>query len=243
MPKRYRKMKGGYFDSVGNTLSGWENSISEGAQNLWNRTKNASRNAYYYITGTPNPNYYSSGGRRKRTRKHLRGGYMGNTELALNASPVKNLLTGGYTHNKDLDLNAYPVKNMLIGGYRNEKMVALNAAPVHGIINVKGGYGANRNIAVTAAPVYGIKNVKGGYGANRNIGATAYPVKNMKGGYGANRNIGATAAPVHGINTTKIEWLGGGYAQPEWLALGGKILGGGKTKRRKHSKSRKSRRH
>ena len=199
MPKRYRKMKGGYFDSVGNTLSGWENSISEGAQNLWNRTKNASRNAYYYMTGTPNPNYYSSGGRRKRTRKHLRGGYMGNTELALNASPVKNLLTGGY---------------------RNEKMVALNAAPVHGIINVKGGYGPNRNIGITAAPV-----------------------KNMKGGYGPNRNIGATAAPVHGINTTKIEWLGGGYAQPEWLALGGKILGGGKTKRRKHSKSRKSRRH
>ena len=160
-------MKGGFLDS-----------LSQDINNLWVGTKNATRNAYYYVTGEYNPNYYSGG--RNKTRRHLRGGYTGNTNLALNSAPVKNLLTGGY-------------------------------------------------------------------GANRNIGATGAPVNNMKGGYGANRNIGATAAPVHNIKTTEIKEIGGGYAQPEWLSKGGNHFVpqtswiGGKTKRNRHTKSRKSR--
>ena len=149
MPKKFRKMKGGFLDSLGNDLS-------EGINNLWVGTKNATRNAYYYVTGEYNPNYYTGG--RNKTRRHLRGGYKGNTNLSLNAAPVGN----------------------------------------------------------------------------------------MKGGYGENRNIGATASPIHNIKTTQIEKLGGGYAQPEWLAKGGnKFVSqprwiGGKTKRNRHSKSRKS---
>jgi hypothetical protein len=145
MPKKIRKMKGGFLDN-----------LTQDINSMWDRTKNATRNAYYYVTGEYNPNYYSGG--RNKTRRHLRGGYTGNTNLALNSAPIKN----------------------------------------------------------------------------------------MKGGYGANRDISATAAPIHNIKTTQVQELGGGYAQPEWLAKGGNSfipqpsLIGGKTKRNRHSKSRKS---
>jgi hypothetical protein len=71
----------------------------------------------------------------------------------------------------------------------------------------------------------------------------------MKGGYAANSNIGLTAAPVHNIKSTDVQWLGGGNAQPPFLALGGNSFAsqpsfiGGRTKRRRRSKSRKSRKH
>jgi hypothetical protein len=93
------------------------------------------------------------------------------------------------------------------------------------------------------------RHLRGGYMGNTNLALNAAPFKHMKGGYGANRNIGLTAAPVHNIKTTQVEWLGGGYSQPEWLALGGNNYVpqpnwiGGKTKRRRHSKSRKTRKH
>ena len=177
MPKRYRKMKGGFLDSIGATLSGWGTSISDGASSAWNKTKNATSSAYNSATGNTTSSY--TGGR--KTRRHLKGGYMGNTNLALNAASFKHM--------------------------------------------------------------------KGGYTNNSNIGLTAAPVTNMKGGYSLNKNIGVTAAPVNNIKTTQVDWLGGGYAQPQWLALGGNSFVpqadwiGGKTKRRRHSKSRKSRKH
>lgn len=144
MPKRHHKMKGGFLDSIGSTLSSWGNSISEGASNAWNKTKDATKNVYNSVsspTTTTQTNAPYTGGQRK-TRK-LRKSFI------------------------------------------------------------------------------------------------------LKGGYAKNNNIGLTAAPIHNIKTTQVEWLGKGYAQPEWLAYGGnRIIApswiGGKSKRRRHYKSKKS---
>lgn len=96
MPRRHRKMKGGFWNSSQST---WD-SITQGASNLWNQTKKASSDAYGYVTAEPSTsNSYSSsssstynnatyGG--KRTRRNKRGGYSANTcmkNLAAHAAP------------------------------------------------------------------------------------------------------------------------------------------------------------
>jgi len=98
MPKRYRKMKGGFLDSIGSTLSGWGSSISEGASSAWSSTKKATTSAYDSATGTtPTTNYVpTTGGRRKRSRRHMRGGFTDNTPttgLAAHAAPVTDINT------------------------------------------------------------------------------------------------------------------------------------------------------
>ena len=167
MPKRHCNMKGGFLDSIGSTLSGWGNSLSQGASSAWNKTKNA-------FTGTPTYTSPTYTGGRRCTRKHYKGGYRGNTNIAISASP----------YNK-----------------------------------TKGGYGGNRDIALSAAPY-----------------------STMKGGYAGIRDIGYSAAPVENIKTTQVHWLGGGYAQPEWLAYRGNnnsnsSFKGGKSKRKHNNKS------
>ena len=52
MPRRHRKMKGGFLESLGSTLSGWGSSISQSASNAYNKTKNATSSAY---SSTPTP--------------------------------------------------------------------------------------------------------------------------------------------------------------------------------------------
>ena len=39
MPRRHRKMKGGFLESLGSTLSSWGSSVSQGANSLWDKTK------------------------------------------------------------------------------------------------------------------------------------------------------------------------------------------------------------
>ena len=92
MPRKMR-MRGGFLDSLGTTLSGWGSSISQGASNAYNKTKNA-------VTGTPDSMgsmgsmgttapVATVGG---RTRKHKRGGsYSASksvTGLAANSATV-----------------------------------------------------------------------------------------------------------------------------------------------------------
>jgi hypothetical protein len=91
MPRRRRNrtMKGGFLDSLSNTLSGWGSSFSQGASSMWEKTKSS-------VTGsTPSTSYqtpsYSStfGGRRSRRRHHMRGGFKDNTPatgIAVNAA-------------------------------------------------------------------------------------------------------------------------------------------------------------
>lgn len=100
MPKRYSKMKGGFLDSVGSTLSGWGSSISQSASNAWNSTKKATTSAYNSATGsttpTYTPTYTPTGGRKKRSRKHMKGGFTDNTPLtglAAHAEPVTDIKT------------------------------------------------------------------------------------------------------------------------------------------------------
>jgi hypothetical protein len=50
MPRRHRKMKGGFLESLGSTLSGWGSSISQSASNAYNKTKNATSSAYSSAT-------------------------------------------------------------------------------------------------------------------------------------------------------------------------------------------------
>ena len=99
MPRRHRTMKGGFWES-----------LTQGASDLWNKTKKASSDAYSSATGsttttsssyvppvssTPPPATSSSGymGGRKRSRK-MRGGYGDNiaiTGLAANAAPISDI--------------------------------------------------------------------------------------------------------------------------------------------------------
>ena len=115
-------MKGGFWDSLKNSISSGINSLSQGATNAWNTTKKASEQAYdsaksslsntpsYSSSSSSSSSYMSSpsassysapsmgqyqGGQRKRSRK-MRGGYKDNislTGLASSAAPVAGIST------------------------------------------------------------------------------------------------------------------------------------------------------
>ena len=100
MPKRHRKMKGGFLDSLSSTLSSWGSSISQSASNAYNKAKNATTTAYSSATGTTTPSYApvspapapvytptSTYGGKKRSRK-MRGG-----NIAANAAPISDIQT------------------------------------------------------------------------------------------------------------------------------------------------------
>jgi hypothetical protein len=111
MPKRHRKMKGGFLDSLGTTLSDFGSSISEKASSAWNGTKKATTDAYNSATGTTStPSYIpTTTGGRKRS-KRMRGGFSDNTPttgLAAHASPISGVksaqphnLVGGKTRKR-----------------------------------------------------------------------------------------------------------------------------------------------
>ena len=101
------KSGGGLFDSIS---SGW-NSLSQGASNLWDKTKRGAENAYASATtstsasSTYSPSTYTSPstnvtptyttGGRKRSRK-MRGGYHPNsstTNIAFTAAPISGIKT------------------------------------------------------------------------------------------------------------------------------------------------------
>jgi hypothetical protein len=112
MPRRHRKMKGGFLESLSGTLSSWGSSISQSASNAYNKTKNAASSAYSSATTptstTPTTSTSTSytptstasytpsgayGGKKGKSRK-MRGGYSNNialTGLAANASPISGI--------------------------------------------------------------------------------------------------------------------------------------------------------
>lgn len=103
--RRHRTMKGGFLDSLSNTLSGWGTSLSQGASSIWDKTKNTTSS----LTSSTPTNTYSSpsntsapmttstyGGKHSRRRRRMRGGFEDNTSptgLAVNASPVSGIST------------------------------------------------------------------------------------------------------------------------------------------------------
>jgi hypothetical protein len=119
MPRRHRKMKGGFLESLSGTLSSWGSSISQSASDAYNKTKNAASSAYSSATTpttstsytptstsyTPTSTSYTPtsttsytpsgayGGKKGKSRK-MRGGYSNNnalTGLAANASPISGI--------------------------------------------------------------------------------------------------------------------------------------------------------
>ena len=105
MPRRHRKMKGGFLESLGSTLSGWGSSISQSASNAYNKTKNATSSAYSSATTPTTSTSYTPtstasytpsgayGGKKGKSRK-MRGGYSNNialTGLAANASLISGI--------------------------------------------------------------------------------------------------------------------------------------------------------
>lgn len=79
---RHRTMKGGFWD----TLSSWGSSISQGASSAWDKTKNAasgltgSTSSTYTPPATTQPMTTSTfGGKHRRSRRHMRGGFQDNT--------------------------------------------------------------------------------------------------------------------------------------------------------------------
>jgi hypothetical protein len=117
MPRRHRKMKGGFLESLGSTLSGWGSSISQSASDAYNKTKNATSSAYSSATTPTSTTSYTPtststtttsytptsttsytpsgayGGKKGKSRK-MRGGYSNNnasTGLAANASPISGI--------------------------------------------------------------------------------------------------------------------------------------------------------
>lgn len=122
MPKRNsnksRRMRGGFLESLSNSISSGWNSVSQGASSMWDKTKNAASSAYSSATTpasvpaiptqpstgippAPTPVSVSvSGGKRRRTRK-MRGGYSSNTMLtglAASASPISGIKTAQPHH-------------------------------------------------------------------------------------------------------------------------------------------------
>ena len=115
MPRRHKKMKGGFLDSLSSTLSSWGSTISQSASDAYNKTKSAASSAYSSATGStptytapatttsyaaPNTSYTPSttstyGGKRRKSKK-MRGGVSSNialTGLAANASPISGIKT------------------------------------------------------------------------------------------------------------------------------------------------------
>ena len=111
MPRRHRKMRGGFLDS-----------FTQGLSDAWNKTKNAASSAYNSSSSTYTPStsytppatsyspstpaytptqdstYIPPSGGRKRTKKHrkMRGGFTDNTPttgLAARASPISDIKT------------------------------------------------------------------------------------------------------------------------------------------------------
>jgi hypothetical protein len=101
-------MKGGFLESLTNTLSGWGSSLSQGASGMWSKTKSATSS----LTGSTPTSYttnsyqqspansYQSpmgfGGKRSRRRRNIRGGFKDNTPttgIAVNASSISDIKT------------------------------------------------------------------------------------------------------------------------------------------------------
>lgn len=103
--RRHRTMRGGFLDSLSNTLSGWGTSLTQGASSIWDKTKNATSS----LTNSTPTNTYSSpsytstpmttstyGGKHTRHKRRLRGGFEANTSasgLAVNAAPISGIST------------------------------------------------------------------------------------------------------------------------------------------------------
>ena len=97
MPKRNRnrRMKGGFLDSLSNSISSGWNSVSQGASSMWDKTKNAASTAYSsaYTPPAYTPTTPTVSGGKRRTRK-MTGGYSSNTSLtglAATASPISSI--------------------------------------------------------------------------------------------------------------------------------------------------------
>jgi hypothetical protein len=118
MPKRYRHksrtMKGGFLDDISNTLSEWGTSISQGASNIWQKTKSSLTGSTSYqptTTYQPTPppiqtqsiqqptqvappplaapmNTSTYGGKYSRRKRHKKGG-----GIATNSSPITGIKT------------------------------------------------------------------------------------------------------------------------------------------------------
>ena len=121
MPRRHKRshrtMKGGFLDSLSNTLSGWGTSLTQGASSMWEKTKNTTSSLTNSPQTTPtysSPSYTSTpmttstyGGKHSRRRRRMRGGYQDNTPttgIAIHAEPISGIstakahnLTGGRT--------------------------------------------------------------------------------------------------------------------------------------------------
>ena len=98
MPRRHRKMRGGFLDSITSTLSNLGSTLSQSASSAWQKTKSAvsstpSSSSYAPSTTTSSTGSYM-GGKRRTNRRHMRGGYESNiaiTGLAANASPISGI--------------------------------------------------------------------------------------------------------------------------------------------------------
>ena len=122
MPRTHRRktMKGGFLESLTNTLSGWGSSLSQGASGMWSKTKSATSsltgstptsyttNSYQQSPAnsyqqSPANSYQQSpmgsstfGGKRSRRRRNISGGFKDNTPttgIAVNASSVSGIKT------------------------------------------------------------------------------------------------------------------------------------------------------
>ena len=209
MPKRSRTMRGGFFES----LSNWGNSMSQGASDLWNKTKKSTTNTYNSSMnsgstyGSPTKMY---GGRSRK----MRGG------VAARAATVNSAygnINSGYSYGAPR------------GGARSRRMrggLFGRAAAVANSNYNSSGYGYRRggsstvnartplnNIASHAAPVSNVKTaqphnwvggkrrrhrggLRGAVAANASYNNGSYGVR--RGGYHARtplHNIASNAAP------------------------------------------------
>jgi hypothetical protein len=86
MPRRHRKMTGGFWES-----------LSQSVGDAWNKSKKATTDAYSSATTTtptsttPTSTGYMGGRKKSKTKRHMKGGYSDNTPLtglAATAEPI-----------------------------------------------------------------------------------------------------------------------------------------------------------
>ena len=222
MPKRSRTMKGGFFES----LTNWGNSVSQGASDLWNKTKKSTTSAYNSMSGTPSygststttstsSNYGSPNNMYGGKTRKMRGGVVAR---AATVNSAYGNINSGYNYGARRG-GAKSRKNRR-GGYGARAAVVANNNNGTNYGVRRGGYGARAAVVSNNnnGTNYGVR--RGGYGARAAV------VSNNSGsnyGYGVRRggssmvnprtplnNVASNAAPISNVKTANAHnWVGG----------------------------------
>jgi hypothetical protein len=130
MPRKHRKMKGGFLESLtGDISSGW-NSLSQSATNAYNKSKQFITSASPTTTSFSPQSGLTTGGRKKRTKRYRGGDSENLAPYDDSQTPYKNSMTSPTTGGRRKRTKRYR------GGFNDNTPItglASTAAPISGI--------------------------------------------------------------------------------------------------------------